>query len=227
MRVVATSDFHGTLPIIPECDLLLIGGDVTPVWDHNRQFQAEWLRTEFSPWLDAQPAKEKVWIGGNHDFVLQDWATSKSAHKVNALAGTYLNNEAVTLKSGLKVYGSPYSNKFGGWAFMMHELQLASMWDNIPRDIDILLVHGPPHGFGDEVIGFSRTKRGMVEAEHVGSTSLANQLFYDLWPNLKLVVFGHIHEGYGEYAMKNARLLNVSLMNDEYKPINPPMVFEL
>lgn len=226
MRVVATSDFHGTLPEIPECDLLLIGGDVCPVWNHDRQFQADWLRGEFSEWLNAQPASEKVWVAGNHDFVLQDWATSKSRHKIDGLAGIYLNNESVVLDSGLKVWGSPYSNKFGGWAFMKNEFELGAMWRNIPRDTDIIVVHGPPYGFGDEVPG-KVWKGSAWTSERVGSTSLANQLFYDVWENLKLVTFGHIHEGYGQYEMKNIRMLNTSLMNDEYKPVNPPIELEL
>lgn len=223
MRVIATSDFHGTLPTIPECDLLLIGGDVCPVWDHKLQFQREWLDTTFRDWLKSVPAKNIVGIAGNHDFYAQD---RKGDTLLRSLPWTYLKNETVEV-AGLKIFGSPYSNKFGSWAFMKKDLDLAAIWDTIPRDVDIILVHGPPWGFGDEVIGFSATKRGMVEPEHVGSTSLANQLFYDVWDNLKLVVFGHIHEGYGEYGMKNIKMLNVSLMDDLYKPVNPPMEVQL
>ena len=60
MKVVATSDLHGTLPPIPACDLLLIAGDVCPVWDHKLFFQDIWLRTTFTDWLRAQPAKKIV-----------------------------------------------------------------------------------------------------------------------------------------------------------------------
>lgn len=226
MRIVATSDFHGTLPDIPECDLLLIGGDVCPVWDHHLPFQRKWLLNDFAEWLDVQPASVIVGIGGNHDFALQD-----DPALGHALPWAYFNNEARVISPGLgvpdlKVFGSPYSNRFGKWAFMKSEGELAEMYRAIPRDIDILLVHGPPYGFGDKVPGKVWVGATWTE-ERVGSTSLANQLAYDMWPNLKMVVFGHIHEGYGEYSLKQARVLNVSQMNDEYRPVNPPMVIDL
>lgn len=228
MRTVAISDLHGTLPEIPECDLLLIGGDVTPVWNHERKFQADWLCGEFAEWLDAQPAQVIAGIAGNHDFVLQE--NPKLGYE---LPWAYFANEARTVKLSenviqardLKVYGSPYSNKFGNWAFMKTENELAKMWDEIPRDIDILLVHGPPYGFGDKV-GKTWRNGGWVD-ERVGSTSLANHLTYEVWPKLKLVVFGHIHEGYGEYSLKSWRMLNATQMDAAYNPTNPPMVIEL
>ena len=72
MRLVLTSDFHGFLPKrVPECDLLLIAGDVCPVWNHDRKFQAFWLRNDFTDWLKEQPATDIIGIGGNHDFVLE------------------------------------------------------------------------------------------------------------------------------------------------------------
>src|SRR5690348_12012006 len=70
MKVTAFADAHGALPKIrEECDLLLIGGDVCPVdQSHEPAHQRNWLRTVFSDWLHEQPAKNIVWIGGNHDF---------------------------------------------------------------------------------------------------------------------------------------------------------------
>ena len=60
MNVVAISDLHGFLPETPPCDLLLIAGDVCPVWNHRWQFQRKWLREVFGPWLEAQPARKVV-----------------------------------------------------------------------------------------------------------------------------------------------------------------------
>ena len=64
------------MPDIPPCDLLLIGGDITPLHDHKLSFQAEWLDTVFRAWLENVPARKIFGVAGNHDFVFQhepDW----------------------------------------------------------------------------------------------------------------------------------------------------------
>lgn len=245
MKIVATSDFHGTLPDIPECDLLLIGGDVTPVWNHDRKFQADWLRGEFSDWMRAQPAKMTVWTGGNHDFVLEDMKRDPHTGRSNMqLPGLYVCNEWIGFYpemidadwpegQELKIWASPMSNRFGGWAFMDNEAGLSDLWKTIPRDIDILMVHGPMFGLADGIpaVSWSAEKRGwnnLDSAEHVGSTTLRNQLEYEDWPNLKMVISGHIHEAYGVYTLKDSiPVYNVSLMNGYYEPVNPVMEIEL
>lgn len=236
MRIVATSDFHGYLPDTPECDLLLIAGDVTPYWDHDRQFQADWLRDEFAPWLDAQPAELVYWTAGNHDGVLQDWRTKR--HKIDALGGCYLDNETRTAMISerlqgrtVKIWGTPYSNRFGNWAFMQEEGPMADIYRHCPRDVEIIISHGPPLGYGDAVAvgSYSAEKRDweLRYDKHVGCAAFANQLAYDEWPNLKLVIFGHIHEGYGRYEMNGVQLLNVAHVDDKYNPVNEPMVIDL
>jgi Icc-related predicted phosphoesterase len=220
MHIVLTSDLHGTLPDIPECDLLLIVGDVTPVWNHDRAYQADWLRTRFSTWLNSVPANDVVWVAGNHDFVLEE------SKKLGAqLPGHYLQDSMVEV-AGLKIWGSPFSNQFGDWAFMGEEYVLGPIWEIIPRDIDILLTHGPAFKYGDLV---PPRWRRVGEDPHVGSVSLAHQLENEEWPNLKVHAYGHIHEAYGEYRIKNnaARSLNVSLLDDEYAPTNGVVEIEL
>lgn len=243
MRIVATADFHGTLPDIPECDLLLIAGDVCPVWDHNRQYQAAWLRGEFYDWCRQQPVKNIVWCAGNHDFVLQNMAKEKT----DKLFGHYLQDEEIII-DGLKIWGSPWSPQFGNWAFMKDDRELSQYWRMIPSDVDILMVHGPMYGHGDVVPNFVyRPKLGtgigtwedaadswikeLVREEHVGSISLLNYLTYEAFPKLKLFVFGHIHEGFGQeiavHGDNQFIAANVSLMNGEYHPVNPVVEFEL
>jgi len=228
MKIVATSDFHGYLPesgSVPECDLLLIAGDVCPVWDHNLEFQARYLRTTFSDWLKAQPAKIIVGVGGNHDFVLQ-----RDPGLGYELPWTYLNNGAATIvlsgEEPVKIWGSAYSPTFGRWAFMRDDKDLAKTWETIPTDTDIILVHGPPFGYGDKV------NNNWNPDPNVGSRTLMNRLWYGDFLNLKLIVSGHIHESYGTGTMKlmNEQLVawaNVSSLNEKYETGNVPQVFEL
>lgn len=224
MKVVATADLHGYLPKpgeIPECDLLLIAGDVCPVWDHNRSFQAKWLRGTFSDWLKNQPAKHIVGVGGNHDFVLQE-----SKRLGYELPWTYLDNDSFTVDGRVKVWGSPLSPTFGQWAFMRDDRDLAATWESIPTDTDILLVHGPPFGYGDKV------NNSWTPDPLVGSKTLMNRLWYGGFDKLKLIISGHIHEAYEAGTIEllgghKAIWANVSYLGDNYERLNPPMVFEL
>ena len=45
---------------------------------------------------------------------------------------------------GYKIYGSPYTPEFCGWAFMEEREDLKLIWEKIPTDTDILITHGPP-----------------------------------------------------------------------------------
>ena len=230
MKIVATSDLHGHLPEIPACDLLLIAGDIVPDnftpggqwWTQSDQKQ--WLRETFDSWLiEDVPAKNVVIIGGNHDYPF------KNSGIGNTLDGCFYLEDKLAVINGLRIYGTPWVPTFGRWAFMKDDNYLAEHWRKIPRDIDILITHGPPWGFGDLVGHYEPEleKYSMEKAEHVGSKSLADQLWYDEWPNLKLHVFGHIHSQYGMYNMKDVPLYNCSYVNYEYKPTNAPWEVDL
>lgn len=207
-KIFAVSDMHGYLPepaSMPEGDLLLIGGDVTPVWNHDRYFQRDWLRTDFKDWLREIPYENIVGIAGNHDF----YAMQNSGFMAE-LPWTYLQDEAATV-GGLKIWGSPWVTRLSGWAFCTTEDVMSDKIDSMDHDIDIFLTHSPPYGFGDL---YNR-------AEHVGSTAIANRLMYDKWPNLKSIVFGHIHEGFGMIPFEGWKLYNVSYLNQSYDSENP------
>lgn len=215
MKIVTTSDFHGNLPDIPECDLLLIAGDIVPRYlDDGAQF--DWLRRNFRPWMNDAPAKEIVWVAGNHDTVL----SQASHYKILDLGGTYLHNSSVKF-GPFKIWGSPYSPTFGNWPFMEDDPYLFDHWAKIPYDTDILVVHGPPHGYGDMTFGY------MGEPpENVGSRTLRNRL-YDL-PRLKLVVTGHIHPAYGSYAtLQGVKVINASHVDNRYEPVNSPIILNM
>lgn len=212
LDIVAVSDLHGTLPEIPPCDLLLIAGDICPVANHDPDYQAVWLDNEFRFWLGSQPARQSAFIAGNHDFVFQD-----KPHRVpRDLSGVYLQDTALAHR-GLKIWGTPWQPWFHDWAFNLHEPQLEEKWRLIPTDTDILMVHGPPHGFGDWV----PDRRG---ARRTGSPSLLARI-EEIEP--RLVVFGHIHEGRGQWQLGPTTLANVTLLNERYEAVHRPWRFQL
>lgn len=197
LRIVATSDLHGYLPVIPECDLLLIGGDLCP--DGDAVQQARWLDTSFRQWLRDVPAVETVAVAGNHDFLFEN-----SPEMVPDLQWHYLQDSSVELFN-LKIWGTPWQPVFYDWAFNLTEPELAEKWRLIPQDTDILLLHGPPYGFGDK----------NSQGELTGSPSLTRRIEL-VQP--KLVVCGHIHEARGEYRIRQSRIINASQLDLRYEP---------
>lgn len=216
MRLALTSDLHGQLPEIPECDLLLIAGDVCPVENHNLDFQTEWLRYRFIPWLRRTPARQRIFIAGNHDFVF-----AEAPEKLRGLdwPAIYLQDAAHEWE-GLRFWGTPWANELPGWPFCLPEYRLVDIWRRIPSDTQILLVHGPPLGIGDQIIG-----NISGDPLHVGSLSLRERLAQ--LSSLKLVVFGHIHEGSGLYEYCDVPLVNASLLNERYQAVNPVRLHDL
>lgn len=224
MRIVCVSDTHGIapMPVIPPCDLLLHAGDVEDVHlhPHDSSSQRSHLEQVFAPWLEAAPARHKVGIAGNHDFLgLRD------PDVLRDLPWHYLCDETVEIE-GLTIHGSPWTPPFFDWAFMLPEDELAAKWALVPANCDILLTHGPAYGLGDRVAHGLATGRDA----HQGSHSLRSAL--EAHSALRLHVFGHIHESYGQGLLDRpgqapVAWLNAALVDERYEPRNDPIVVEL
>lgn len=212
--IYATADTHGTLPEVPPCDVLLVGGDVTPVHDHTPHVQRNYLRGEFSDWLREAPAEHIVGIAGNHDFIAE-----KDIRLMRSLPWTYLCDGETTV-AGLRVYGTPWVPNLPGWAFYGGDSNCSTKWGCIPDGIDILLSHGPMRGKGDTV--------GPMFG---GPTPVGCPAMLDVVARVKPKAFicGHIHEGFGHYnhAAIAGGIYNVSHNNENYEPVNPVVRVEL
>lgn len=206
MRVYAISDLHGYLPEIPECELLLLGGDYCAT--RNIDQQRRFMLGDFNDWLKHIPAKYKVGIAGNYDFIFQE-DPGVNEH----LAWIYLQDNLINLE-GITIFGSPWTNPFRDWAFMKSDYELREVYTRIPKGLDILLTHGPAYRHLDKTA--FRT--------HVGSMSLLERI-QDVKPDSH--VFGHIHEARGIMENENTRFFNVSyvdLLNDpKYTVVNIPL----
>lgn len=236
-RIYAISDTHGFLPdpaSIPDCDILIHAGDVCPdfhqmsfarygtdrnkpIMDRGEQRQRHWLDTQFRSWLEAMAARqiEVVGIAGNHDFVFE-----KSFLIPDDLPWYYLRDEELVIphESGtkLRIYGTPWVPKLARWAFYGSPEAIKARAEAIPEGIDILISHGPPFGLCDRVV----PRFGDC---HVGDTELTNELDR-IRP--KVVVCGHIHEGYGvDYFECSDRskvtVVNAAYVTEDYVPGNP------
>ena len=149
----------------------------------------------------------------NHDF----YACSEHFDSLLATLAPsihYLRNSSVNI-NGLNIWGSPYSNTFGQWAFMKDDEDLAPIWDLIPDETDIVITHGPAYRSGDLV-----TDQVYGMNPHVGSVSLKTKLLK--LPNLKLHVCGHIHEASGIY-IGDYVTVNASTCDLSYVPFNIPI----
>ena len=220
IKVCAIADLHGHLPQIEPCQFLLLGGDICPHFanpgSRDDVFgQARWLGTVFDDWLNHVPAKHIVATVGNHDFVFE-----KHLNLVPTLKWHLLIDRAVTIE-GVKFYGSPHQKRFMDWAFNLDEPQLKEKWRWISDDTDILVLHGPPQGYGDFVPTNAKSPN---VGEHVGSVSLLERI---LKIRPKLTIFGHIHNSHGVYEVDGIKMANVSILDDNYRMVYKPTLFEM
>jgi predicted phosphohydrolase len=213
---------HGNLKFdVPECDLLLIAGDLCPAeYDPftSSYMQKDWLEKKFNPWLSEQPIKQSVMIAGNHDWI---WETHPHLVPWMHFSCCYVEDDyAITtsLDPPLKIYGTPVQPPFCDWAFNRGEEQIQKYWDNIPEGLDILLCHCPPYGILDA------THHPKYTSEHIGSKSLLKRI-KEVKP--KLVVFGHNHGEHGVVEEDGIKYVNASLVDEEYKMTRKPIVIEM
>jgi len=128
---------------------------------------------------------------------------------------TYLEDSCVEI-CGLKVYGTPHQPMYGGWAFnLVRGEACLEKWNLIPDDVDVLITHSPPLGFGD--LTSTGVRAGCVELLH----SVQRRI------KPKYHVYGHIHEGYGVRSDGKILFINASTCDINYSPCNPAVVFDV
>ncbi len=209
-RIVCTADLHEDLIDIPECDLLLIAGDISFASKGELAAKHAFLAGPFREWLEQVRASEVVLVAGNHDQSIEAWGLP------DGLRCHYLEDAGTEL-FGLKFWGTPWQPWFHDWAFNAPrhdgERFLASKFELIPADTDIMICHGPPRGYGDH-----------SEDSAVGSTALAEAV-ERVQP--RLLVCGHIHSGHGRYRLGGAEIINAAHMDNDFRPAHPVVAVTL
>ena len=175
----------------------------------------KWEVEEFIEWYSGLPFKNKIMIAGNHDFLFEN--SPEVAKDILDRIGPgiiYLNDSGVELE-GLKFWGSPVTPWFHNWAFNRVGEKINEHWDLIPVDTNILITHGPPY------LTLDATKSGL----RVGCPELANKI-KDL-SDLKVHVFGHIHEAEGIVEKNGVIYVNATILDLYYEVKNSPVILHV
>eukprot|EP00930_Biecheleria_cincta_P083109 TRINITY_DN72744_c0_g1_i1.p1 TRINITY_DN72744_c0_g1~~TRINITY_DN72744_c0_g1_i1.p1 ORF type:complete len:363 (+),score=49.72 TRINITY_DN72744_c0_g1_i1:160-1248(+) len=241
-RFVCFSDTHGKHELIakqnyPQADVLLHAGDFTNTGELEEV-------ESFAKWLSAYPAKHKIVVAGNHDITFhEEYYLDRGAARFHRQAVADPNTGEVNFKTkpydcskvrellkgngniyledgianicGYSIYGSPWQPEFCDWAFMLPRGQpMREIWAKVPESVDVLLTHTPPCGFGDRSSSLAR----------VGCEMLTQAIQQRA---VSVNVSGHIHSGYGWTSDDTTLYINASTCDRDYRPINPPVVFDL
>lgn len=208
MQIVCLSDTHGQHHNIdvPEGDVLIHAGDFTRTGGVQET-------KDFLDWYAELPHQYKVFIAGNHDRGFER-EREKTMEKIPSDI-IYLEDSGVQIEH-LYFWGSPYTPKFFNWSFGKNRgEEILAYWQKIPLHTNILITHGPPKNILDT------TYKGY----NVGCADLADTL--STLNDLKLHVFGHIHEAYGIYTCNNCTFVNASVLNRKYRKCFDPVVITL
>lgn len=179
----------------------------------GRGSEAEAL--DFLDWFSDQEYDHLVMIAGNHDWIFQKKPV-EMAKACKDRGIVLLNDSGIILKSmtksyNIKVWGSPVQPWFHDWAFnRMRGSDIKKHWDLIPDDTEILITHGPPAGILDVTTYVDGTPK-----ERVGCHDLMDKLAKT---QVKLHVFGHIHEARGVEYKGETTFVNASSLDRMYCP---------
>jgi Icc-related predicted phosphoesterase len=219
MKILCMSDTHNKLMGCPsdwpEADVVVHAGDLTMMGTGSEIAAA-------GRWLNTLPAPEIVVIAGNHDWGFQrDREVNEAILKEHCPHVTYLQDSGCEI-AGVKFWGSPWQPWFHSWAFNLERGKaLREKWDLIPDGTDVLITHGPPHGILDEIAWEG------APAEHVGCEELNKRVQKLSRPEGRVHVFGHIHCAYGQDILYRTHFINAAICNEQYEPVNEPVLIEL
>lgn len=218
LSVCAISDLHGVLPeTLPEADVLVIAGDIAPD-DPGSLFrtgttQQAWWETTAMSWIHEQAHTEVIVVPGNHDFYFPgQWNTPVSVH--------FVSSPRVIEIEGFLIYCTPYCLSLPGWAYQAPEAHLWDYYRHMPIGVDMVVSHGPAHGYLDK-----------TAHTHAGSRALKAAIRR---ARPSVVVSGHIHEDAGKHKQMDhpgtphkTHFYNVSQRNAQHAVTHNPRVIQL
>lgn len=201
MRLLHLSDTHNLhrqLINLPAADIIIHAGDISYAGTGQEI-------VDFVEWFGALDYQYKIFIAGNHDYCLEGKDT-KTIQRFLPENCFYLYNCGVTIE-GLKFWGIPFffSDDVSG--------QYLNMIAQIPADTDVLISHRPPLDILDTANNIS-----------YGCPDLLQKIL-EVRPRYHL--FGHIHDAYGIEESKYTTFANAALVDENYRLLNKPIVFDI
>ena len=201
---------------LPGGDLLIHAGDImNSGYDENDIW-------EFLEWFNKQEQyKSHVFIAGNHDRYFENKPNETKNILREYPKVTYLQDKSLLYvnedtNDACSIYGSPHQPTFHNWAFNLprNGEELQNKWNNIPKDIDILITHGPAWGHLDIV--------------PYGYLSVGCELLRECVDVIKpkIHVFGHVHSGYGYKFHNGTHFFNASVLDERYSYSNKPITID-
>lgn len=222
-RFVFLSDTHNKHRevTVPDGDVLIHCGDAAVRGEG-------WELIDFSDWFASQPHRIKIFVPGNHDVLMYD--DFKTGADLFPKEVNILTHSAFTVE-GVKCFFSSWSpGSYNGshrWRFHYDRLPVMPKWDEIPRDRELLVTHGPPLG----ILDLTSPKFGSV---NVGCSHLtAKVIQLAEFGQLRYHVFGHIHDSHGRLklnlereAVGGVEFINAAICDDNYNAVFQPEVVD-
>lgn len=250
MKFGILSDIHGYPPVekdrdeLAHCDIVCLCGDVfegTTMDDFANNQIVEWMKSL------TDNGTRVIMTPGNHDLMLYRGYIEKNNLPMDYYCRHILRTHPLTTEdlkkmcgcevlidegtevNGIKIYSTPWCPLFYNWSFMKDENDLYEIFSKIPKDTKIVLSHTPPRIAGIEEYWWDVDISDYDRTVHCGSLSLAEAIKENL--NSAIVFCGHIHSG-NHSADKftiasNNKVINVSYVNENYKPYYKPYYFEI
>jgi hypothetical protein len=211
VRVVAISDTHERhkLLSLPKGDVLLHCGDALMLNSgYRRQVSINKLH-DFNRWLSTTHFKERVFIAGNHDQIIETLGKERTKKILSHCH--FLEHEHVTLDCGLTIFGTPCSiantHRSANRAFQYSTKIVENIFKKVSPKIDILMTHGPLHSLPPA------------------------QCFLKSNPTIPFSFCGHVHEEHGSTIYNGNHInVNASIManvKNKFSPSNPPIVLDI
>lgn len=151
LRIVLISDTHdrhSLISNIPECDILIHAGDILMKSRKASKEYAYQKYHEFNDWLSKQPAKYRLFIGGNHDKYLETMTDSEIQEIFSDSKNIFMKNKFLNIE-GINIYGSPISygdsnnRAFQSESFLESSFQILQNLVENGKQIDLMISHGP------------------------------------------------------------------------------------